>query len=349
MKQTVLVMAAILVASLPVHAGAAQRCYLLTDPSLPPQATPLNRTLTSCASPPAGTCWWHVESWSSNPPSYDLWLAVPASWQFGSCRFFNYGGDDSFGHPIVSWLYGFCSPWTCTVVSYALSVTRTGSGAGSVASSPTGINCPVGSCSASFTSGTLVTLTATPNANSIFTGWSGAGCSGTSTCTVTMNGAKSVTANFQLVSYALSVTRTGSGAGSVASSPTGINCPVGSCSASFTSGTLVTLTATPNANSIFTGWSGAGCSGTSTCTVTMNGAKSVTANFQLASYALNVTLAGSGAGSVVSSPAGINCSAGSCSAFFTSGTLVTLTATPDANSTFTGWSARGAAGRAPAP
>ncbi|WP_407653877.1 InlB B-repeat-containing protein [Archangium lipolyticum] len=93
--------------------------------------------------------------------------------------------------------FGPCSTWTCNVVSYAQSVTRTGSGAGAVASSPTGINCPAGSCSASFASGTLVTLTATPNTNSTFTDWSGAGCNGTSSCTVTMSSASSVTATFE--------------------------------------------------------------------------------------------------------------------------------------------------------
>jgi uncharacterized repeat protein (TIGR02543 family) len=44
----------------------------------------------------------------------------------------------------------------------------------------------------------------------------------------------------------------------------------------------VTLTATPDANSIFTGWSGA-CSGTApTCTVTVGGDRWVYATFQAA-------------------------------------------------------------------
>lgn len=83
--------------------------------------------------------------------------------------------------------------------SYPLTVTKNGTGSGTVTSSPAGISCG-STCTASYTSGTPVTLTATPAAGSAFTGWSGA-CSGTSACTVTMNSAKNVTATFTLSSY----------------------------------------------------------------------------------------------------------------------------------------------------
>jgi hypothetical protein len=63
-----------------------------------------------------------------------------------------------------------------------------------VTSSPTGISCGA-TCSASFASGTAVTLTAAAASGSTFTGWSGA-CSGTGACTVTMSAAQSVTATF---------------------------------------------------------------------------------------------------------------------------------------------------------
>jgi Divergent InlB B-repeat domain len=75
--------------------------------------------------------------------------------------------------------------------SYALTVSTNGSG--SVTAS--GINCP-GDCSENYNSGTQVTLTESPAAGNSFAGWSGA-CTGTSsTCTVTMSAAKSVTATF---------------------------------------------------------------------------------------------------------------------------------------------------------
>ena len=76
-----------------------------------------------------------------------------------------------------------------------LTVVNAGSGAGTVTSAPAGINCGA-TCSASFTSGTSVTLTATPNANSTFTGWSGGACSGTAPCSLTLTAATTVTATF---------------------------------------------------------------------------------------------------------------------------------------------------------
>ncbi len=69
-----------------------------------------------------------------------------------------------------------------------------GSGAGTITSSPAGINCGQ-TCSASFPSGTAVTLSATPSAGSTFAGWSGA-CSGTGACSLTVTAAASVTATF---------------------------------------------------------------------------------------------------------------------------------------------------------
>src|SRR5689334_15656111 len=69
-------------------------------------------------------------------------------------------------------------------------------GNGSVASAPTGIDCGT-TCSAQFAAGAMVTLTPTPAADSAFVGWSG-DCAGTGPCSLTMNGAKSATAQFAL-------------------------------------------------------------------------------------------------------------------------------------------------------
>lgn len=69
-------------------------------------------------------------------------------------------------------------------------------GAGTITSSATG-TCS-GSCSTLLgTHGQTVTLSATPNAGSVFAGWSGA-CTGTGPCTVTMLGDRSVTARFSI-------------------------------------------------------------------------------------------------------------------------------------------------------
>jgi hypothetical protein len=80
--------------------------------------------------------------------------------------------------------------------TFMLSVTKNGSESskGTVTSSPAGINCGT-TCSSAFASGTVVTLTARVIGNRVFAGWSGA-CTGTGTCTVTMDAARSVTATF---------------------------------------------------------------------------------------------------------------------------------------------------------
>ena len=69
-------------------------------------------------------------------------------------------------------------------------------GGGEVTSSPaSAINTCTKSCTGVFSTGTTVTLTATPNTGSTFTGWGGA-CTGTTTCTVTLTGHDTVSATF---------------------------------------------------------------------------------------------------------------------------------------------------------
>ena len=79
--------------------------------------------------------------------------------------------------------------------SLQLAVSHAGDGLGTVASTPVGIECGT-ACAAAYNSGTVVTLTATPNASSTFTGWSGGGCAGTGSCILAGNAAVSVTATF---------------------------------------------------------------------------------------------------------------------------------------------------------
>ncbi|MDC4223902.1 MAG: PA14 domain-containing protein [Candidatus Manganitrophus sp.] len=216
----------------------------------------------------------------------------------------------------------------------ALTVTKSGTGTGTVTSSPAGIDCGA-TCSALFNINSSVTLTATPAANSIFTGWTGCTSTSGTSCTVTLNAAKTVSASFTLQTFALTVAKSGSGSGTVTSSPAGINCGT-TCSAAFNSGTAVTLTASPSADSNFTGWSGA-CTGTGTCAVTMDAVKTATATFSLKTFSLSVTKTGNGTGTVTSSPGGIDCGA-DCSESYNINTAVTLTAVPFPDSNFSGWS-----------
>ena len=218
-----------------------------------------------------------------------------------------------------------------------LVVSKEGSGSGVVISDPAGINCGV-DCIKNYPAGTSVKLTAAAATGSTFVGWSGA-CGGTSTtCSVTMDAGKSVTARFTAIKQQLSVFHDGNGTGQVASSPAGINCP-SDCSEQYDFGTTVELTASPAPDSDFAGWSGV-CSVTApNCSVTMNSSQSTKATFNLGS-SLTVTTDGTGVGTVDSDPAGIvDCGrAGDCQQNYATGTTVTLTATAEEGSTFIGWS-----------
>lgn len=93
----------------------------------------------------------------------------------------------------------------------------------------------------------------------------------------------------------LSVGFSGSGAGTVSSSPAGIACST-SCAHSFAAGTEVTLTANPASGSTFAGWAGA-CAGTGACRVTLDGDVSVVAAFNPESSAGGGSGGGGGGGS----------------------------------------------------
>ena len=167
-------------------------------------------------------------------------------------------------------------------VTYAITYTKAGTGGGTVNFSPAGTQSScTANCSNSYTSDTVVTLTAVPTTGSTFAGWSGGVCSGTGTCQVTMSAARSITATFNaLPTYAITYTKAGTGGGTVNFSPAGTQSScTANCSNSYTSDTVVTLTAVPTTGSTFAGWSGGVCSGTGTCQVTMSAARSVTATF----------------------------------------------------------------------
>ncbi len=81
---------------------------------------------------------------------------------------------------------------------YNLLVSKSGTGGGTVSSSTTGIDCGL-DCVEMYLNGTTVWLTATPDPDSSFGGWTGGGCSGLGDCSVTLNTDTNVTAIFDIL------------------------------------------------------------------------------------------------------------------------------------------------------
>ena len=120
------------------------------------------------------------------------------------------------------------------------------------------------------TTGTVLTLSATAYSGSQFGNWTGA-CTG-ATCTVTMTGDNTVTANFTVAAastYTLTVNKIGNGSGSVAVMNSGVlispdySCTGNTCTYSnISKDAQLTLIPTASGGSMFSAWSGA-------CTVTL--------------------------------------------------------------------------------
>jgi hypothetical protein len=121
-------------------------------------------------------------------------------------------------------------------------------------------------CIAGFDPGVPVSLTATPDPGSTFRRWEDGACAGqiANPCTFTMpRAAEHAMPLFTTTSH---LTVIATGAGHVTSSPPGIDCPP-TCEADYptdmgtlpnSTDTVVTLTATPSAGSVFVHWDNLG-------------------------------------------------------------------------------------------
>jgi hypothetical protein len=186
-----------------------------------------------------------------------------------------------------------CGGGDVTTNNSTLTIALAGSGHGTVTSNPGSISCtnanatgsPIGNCSADINTGSQVTLSATAETGSTFTGWSGdaSACGTNTSCTVTLSSSTTITATFDGAGggLTLSVVGGGSGSGRVVSDPAGIDCTItgGSeadtgCSSDFTNGETVTLAVQAGT---LVGFGGA-CNGT-TCSVTMTAPATVIATF----------------------------------------------------------------------
>lgn len=210
-----------------------------------------------------------------------------------------------------------------------LTVTKAGAGQGNV-TPDLGILTWSGSGTtgtANYSKDTLVTLTAAPSLGSVLTGWSGGGCSGTADCTVTLSEDTNVAATFGLTSFI--VTPSAGANGSLS--------PSAPRTVYYNQTTWFTVT--PNTGYTIGSVSGCGgnLSGSTYITGPISADCTVTASF-IPLYTLTVILSGNGTGTVHSLPTpDINCTAGTCGQEYGSGTLVTLTATPNSGNSFDRW------------
>lgn len=214
---------------------------------------------------------------------------------------------------------------TFTLNQYPLTIATDGTGSGSIGKTPD---------AALYDYGTVVSLTATADLGSTFIGWTDDIVTITNPLPLTIDGAKNIVANFMLNQYPLTTTTDGTGSGSVSKTPD---------LSSYDFGTMVILTATADVGSTFTGWSGDASGTTNPLAVTVDEGKNITATFTLGTNVLVVVKDGTGSGGVSSDPAGIDCGA-TCALNFDYGTVVTLTATAESGSLFSGWSGGGCTG-----
>jgi len=170
---------------------------------------------------------------------------------------------------------------------------------------------------------TVVDLVATQDAGYRFVNWSDdidtIASSDSATTTITMDGAKSVTANFASLRCILTAGSTGGGSVTVPGEGTFI----------YDYDTVVDLVAVADECYEFVNWTGDSIThpDSATTTVTMNAAKSVTANFAPLRY--NLAAHSTGGGSVITPGEGTFA--------YDCGTVVNLLATPGAGYQFVAW------------
>jgi len=228
---------------------------------------------------------------------------------------------------------------------HLLEVTRAGAGAAlgtisatmvSGSATATIVSCG-DDCSELVPHGSSVTLTASGGVGASFAGWSGGGCSGTGSCTLSIAAAANVTASFVVRTYAVDISRVGNASmGRVVSAPAGLDCG-SACSGPFAYGTTVTLTAQPEADGTFAGWTSGPCSGTGACTFTVTKAESISADFRAITHPITMTRVGTGSGSIQTTT-GVNvCVFSICTVMAEQGRSYTYVAAPSSSMVFAGW------------
>ena len=243
-----------------VVANFVYQCYSLSLSINPGSGGGINRSL-------APNC----NGGTQYLPGSEVWLtAVPAS----GYSFTSWSGDVSgTGNPVkVVMNKNRSVTATFMLVCYSLYRNVSPAGSGSINVSP-GPNC---NNQTQYYPGTPVQLTANPATGYSFSYWSGDVSGVNNSVQVTMSGNRSVTANFALQCFSLSLASSPPGTGSVSASPAP-NCNAGT---QYGYGTQVTVTANPAAGFLFTNWSGDVSGSTNPLQLTMTAARTIFANFE---------------------------------------------------------------------
>ena len=125
-----------------------------------------------------------------------------------------------------------------------------------------------------YTANSNVAVTATPNTGYVFSHWTGNANGNDNPLSISMSGNKSIQANFVQQQFTLEVNVLGEGSVSqslISTSKT---------TQDYTAGSVVRLFASPSSGWLFSGWAGAIEGSDNPYDVTINEAKTITANFQ---------------------------------------------------------------------
>ena len=125
-----------------------------------------------------------------------------------------------------------------------------------------------------FSDGTRVTITATPNEGFEFTGWSDSSYGDSNPLTFTITDDTNITATFERIRYKLGVNVSGQG------NVTKEVISQAKTEEDYNSGTVVRLNATPESGWLFYRWSGSSTDTTNQIDITLDGTKTVTASFE---------------------------------------------------------------------
>jgi hypothetical protein len=218
-----------------------------------------------------------------------------------------------------------------------------------------------GSCNDTRPALSAVNYNAFVDSNTVFVGWGGlcAGQAGTSCSLTPLTQGGNVVARFDLAALqpmtVQGVNSVDPGSGTVTSAPAGISCAftgssgTGTCRGAFPVGGNVTLTATPQAGSVFAGWSGDCAGAAPVCVVAMGGPR-IPRAFFLPSAPTTLALAfapTSDADGALSSSNGLSCT-GNFEVFAGNGCApaggsvpmgqpVTVTPSASSGAAFVGW------------